>query len=47
MPEKKENKDLSYVTKEDFLRDVARLRLQDLRDKTQAHKDDGEKHSAR
>jgi hypothetical protein len=39
----KENKDLGYVTKEDFLGDAARQRLQDLRDKTQAHQDDGEK----
>jgi hypothetical protein len=33
----KENRDLGYVTKEDFLRDAARWRLQDLRDKVQAH----------
>ena len=33
-----ENKDLGYVTKEDFLRDAARQRLQDLKDKTQARK---------
>lgn len=31
-----ENKDLGYVTKEDFLRDAARQRLQDLKDETQA-----------
>jgi metal-responsive CopG/Arc/MetJ family transcriptional regulator len=34
----RENKDLGYVTKEDFLRDAARQRLQDLKDKTQADK---------
>jgi hypothetical protein len=34
----KENKDLGYVTKEDFLRDAARQRLQDLKDETQAPK---------
>jgi len=33
-----ENRDLGYVTKEDFLRDAARQRLQDLKDKTQARK---------
>jgi metal-responsive CopG/Arc/MetJ family transcriptional regulator len=33
-----ENKDLGYVTKEDFLRDAARQKLQDLKDKAQAHK---------
>jgi hypothetical protein len=33
----KENKDLGYVTKEDFLRDAARYRLQDLKDKAKAH----------
>jgi hypothetical protein len=32
-----ENKDLGYVTKEDFLRDAARYRLQDLKDKAKAH----------
>jgi hypothetical protein len=32
-----ENRDLGYVTKEDFLRDAARQRLQDLKDKAQAH----------
>jgi len=39
----KGNRDLGYVTKEDFLRDAAQLRLQDLKDKTQTHQDDGEK----
>jgi hypothetical protein len=34
----RENRDLCYVTKEDFLRDAARQRLQDLKDKTQADK---------
>jgi metal-responsive CopG/Arc/MetJ family transcriptional regulator len=33
----KENRDLGYVTKEDFLRDAARQRLQDLKDKAKAH----------
>jgi hypothetical protein len=33
-----ENRDLGYVTKEDFLRDAARQRLQDLTDKTRAYK---------
>jgi hypothetical protein len=33
-----ENKDLGYVTKEDFLRDAARQKLQDLKDETQARK---------
>jgi hypothetical protein len=32
----KENKDLGYVTKEDFLRDAARKKLQDLKEKAQA-----------
>jgi hypothetical protein len=30
----KENKDLGYVTKEDFLRDTARQKLQDIKDKS-------------
>jgi hypothetical protein len=34
----KENRDLGYVTKEDFLRDAARQRLQDLKDEIQARK---------
>lgn len=39
----KENSDLGYVTKEDFLRDAARQKLQDLKDKTQAHKSNVER----
>jgi hypothetical protein len=38
-----ENKDLGYVTKEDFLQDAARSRLQDLKDKTQKRKSKGGK----
>jgi hypothetical protein len=37
----KKNKDLGYLTKEDFLTDAARWRLQDLKDKTLAHKSQG------
>jgi metal-responsive CopG/Arc/MetJ family transcriptional regulator len=33
----KENRDLGYVTKEDFLRDAARQKLQDLKDKAKEH----------
>jgi hypothetical protein len=32
----KKNRDLGYVTKEDFLRDAARQKLHDLKDKTKA-----------
>jgi metal-responsive CopG/Arc/MetJ family transcriptional regulator len=40
----KENKDLGYVTKEDFLRDVARQKLLGLKDNAQAHRNnDGKK----
>jgi hypothetical protein len=39
----KENRELGYVTKEDFLRDAAREKLQDLKDKTQAHKSNVER----
>jgi hypothetical protein len=34
----RENRDLGYVTKEDFLRDAARQKLQGLKDNAQAHK---------
>jgi metal-responsive CopG/Arc/MetJ family transcriptional regulator len=34
----KENRDLGYVTKEDFLRDAARQKLENSKDKAQAHK---------
>ena len=37
------NRDLGYVTKEDFLRDAARQKLQDLKDKTQANKSNVER----
>jgi hypothetical protein len=38
-----ENKDLGYVTKEDFLRDAARQKLQDLKDKAQTRESHGGK----